>query len=122
MLKQPITVQVNTTVAGPHGYKIRAGKVVELEDSSYTRLLVDSGTVSLIDPASLDPEFLERAGYELRDGYSYQEKEISEDVVKKIPDAYLTKIPKKSISAPKKAIDSKENSTETKSLKEETST
>jgi len=78
MLKENITVLVQTTVAGPKGHKLRPGKVVELEDSPYTRLLIKSGTVSLIDPPSLDPEFLEKAGYELKEGHSYPEKLVEE--------------------------------------------
>lgn len=69
MLKDPITIFVHSTVGGPNG-KLLPDRVYELDDSPYVRLLIKSGTVSLIDPPSLDPDFLERAGYELCEGYS----------------------------------------------------
>lgn len=75
MLRDPITVLVQSTVAGPNG-KLKVGEIVKLADSEYVRILVNSGTVSLIDPPSLDPVFLERAGYVLREGYKEQEPEV----------------------------------------------
>lgn len=81
MLKQLITVMVQSMVSGPDGNKLRPGQVVELEDSEYVRILVKSGTVTLIDPPSLDSEYLEKAGYELRDGY--------------VPEVFLVRKPKK---------------------------
>lgn len=72
-LKDPITVLVQATISGPGGVKLRPGKVHTLDDSSYVRILIKSGNVALIDPPSLDPEYLEAAGYELRDGYSYSD-------------------------------------------------
>lgn len=85
MLKQMITVICNTNVGGPDGLKLIAGKVYELDDDPYVRILILSETVSLIDPPSLDPEFLEMHGYELCDGYSYPEKtveSVEEPVIK----------------------------------------
>lgn len=81
LLKQPITVLVQATVAGPKGHKLRTGQIVELEDSPYTRILIKSGTVALVDPPSLDPEFLEKEGYELKVGYSYPVKEEAENPI-----------------------------------------
>lgn len=79
MLKDPVTVLVQSMVVGPNGARLKPGQVVTLDDSPYVRILVKSGTVSLIDPPSFDMDFLEKAGYELRDGYSYPTKEEPED-------------------------------------------
>lgn len=103
MLKQRITVFVQAMVAGPGGLKLKPGKVHELEDSPYVRILVKSGTVSLVDPPSLDLEFLEKAGYELRDGYTYPVQAVEKEPVNsvapkaeiKVPEGFLTRTPKK---------------------------
>lgn len=95
MLKELITVLVQSTVGGPDGVKLRPGQVVSLEDSPYVRVLVQSGTVELIDPPSLDLEFLEKAGYELREGFSYAAEKESEN---NPLEGFLTKKPKKEIS------------------------
>lgn len=110
MLKDPITVLVQSNISGPGGIKLKPGKIHILEDSPYVRILVKSGSVSLIDPPSLDLEFLEAAGYELRDGYAYPIKSEPEKPVEKVVessiekavekppvDGYLTKISKKVI-------------------------
>jgi hypothetical protein len=70
MLTQLITVLCHSNVGGPNG-KLFANNLYELQDSEYVRTLIKSGTVSLVDPPSLDPVFLERAGYPLCEGYSY---------------------------------------------------
>lgn len=70
MLTQLITILCHSNVGGPNG-KLFTNNIYELEDSEYVRTLIKSGTVSLIDPPSLDPVFLERAGYPLCEGYSY---------------------------------------------------
>lgn len=72
MLRQLITVLCHSNVGGPTG-KLFVNNLYELEDSEYVRTLIKSGTVSLVDPPSLDPVFLERAGYPLCDGYVYSE-------------------------------------------------
>lgn len=92
MLKDPITVLVHTTVGGPNG-KLLPNQVYELDDSPYVRLLIKSETVSLIDPPSLDPDFLERAGYELCEGYTYNTEEVGIEVQKQ--SKRIVKIPKK---------------------------
>lgn len=71
MLKQPITILVHTSVGGPDGSKLFPNHVYEVEDGEYTRVLIKSGLVSLIDPPSLDPKYLEENNYELCEGYSY---------------------------------------------------
>lgn len=60
MMGDKITVLVSAQVMGPMGLRLKPGTVVELDDVPYTRLLVKSGQVFLIDPPSLDPEFLEK--------------------------------------------------------------
>lgn len=100
MLKHPITVIVHTTVGGPDGNKLIPGQVYELDDSEYVRLLIKSATVSLVDPPSLDPEFLEKNGYELCEGYSYdslptQEPEPEPEPVKEPEKPYIMKNAKK---------------------------
>lgn len=70
MLTQLITVLCHSNVGGPNG-KLFANNLYELQDSEYVRTLIKSGTVSLVDPPSLDPGFLEQAGYPLCEGYSY---------------------------------------------------
>lgn len=114
MLKQKVKVLAQAQVIGPGGIKLQVGKVYDLEDSSYVRILVKSGTVSLIDPPSLDPDFLERGGYQLREGFSHPPKSVIEKLVKKesekeiekeaetvsepkAPEAFLTKFPKKEV-------------------------
>lgn len=89
MLKDPITILVMSMVTGPDGKKLKPGKIYEYEDSARLRILVKSGTVSLIDPPSLDPEFLEKAGYELQEGYEYPIKE---------PEKKTQAAPKKKVS------------------------
>lgn len=98
MLKDPITILVHTTVGGPNGYKLIPNEVYEFEDSPYVRLLIKSGTVSLIDPPSLEPDYLEKAGYELREGYSYHEQEEPEIPVE---EKGATKQSKKIVKVPK---------------------
>lgn len=106
LLKDPITVHVQAQVAGPGGIKLVPGKVHTLEDSPYVRVLIKSGSVTLIDPPSLDLFYLERAGYELREGFSYPEPLEEEPVVEeaeksveekaeKPVEAFLTRVPKK---------------------------
>lgn len=118
MLKEPITVHVQAQVAGPGGIKLVAGKVHTLEDSPYVRVLIKSGSVTLIDPPSLDLYYLKRAGYELRDGYFYPDfEEVEEEVKKPVEEktdkpveAFLTKFPKKlkvSEEIPEEASDEK---------------
>jgi len=70
MLTQKITVVCHSNVGGPNG-KLFANHIYELDDSEYVRTLIKSGNVSLVDPPSLDPVFLEKAGYELSEGYVY---------------------------------------------------
>lgn len=94
MLKQRITVLAQAQVNGPSG-KLQFGKVYELDDSPYIRILVKSGTVTLIDPPSLDPAFLELGGYELRDGYTYLGTKETEKKAEAPSDSFLTKVPKK---------------------------
>lgn len=57
-----ITVQVLAKVQGPNGIRLSPGKIVTLEDSPYVRVLLKSGNVLLVDPPSLDPDFLHKAG------------------------------------------------------------
>jgi hypothetical protein len=83
MLKDPITILVQSTVSGPSGIKLKHGEVAVLEDSPYVRILVKSGAVSLIDPPSLDPDFLREGGYELREGYHHPVKDDKKDSSKK---------------------------------------
>lgn len=70
MITQKITVVCHSNVGGPNG-KLFANHIYELDDSDYVRTLIKSGNVSLVDPPSLDPVFLEKAGYELAEGYVY---------------------------------------------------
>lgn len=117
MLKQKITVLAQAMVGGPGGIKIKPGKVYELEDSPYVRILVKSGTVTLIDPPTLDPEFLEKAGYELRDGYSYPVKPAIEKLVIKEPEklaensseVFLINFPKKKLKVSKEELQEKDS-------------
>jgi hypothetical protein len=96
MLKDPITVLAHAVVRGPDGRKTRAGKFYTYEDGPYLRILLKSDSVTLVDPPSLDPEYLEKAGYQLREGYSYPEKvetkeqpvvetPVAAEVVKEVP-------------------------------------
>lgn len=57
-----VTVLSQTNVLGPNGLKLRAGQVVALEDSPYVRILIKSGSVALVDPPSLDDEYLVAIG------------------------------------------------------------
>lgn len=57
-----ITVLSQTNVLGPNGIKLKAGQVVALEDSPYVRILIKSGSVALVDPPSLDDEYLVAIG------------------------------------------------------------
>lgn len=75
MLKQKITVLCHSNVGGPNG-RLFANHVYELDDCEYVRTLIKSENVSLIDPPSLDPAYLEGAGYELCDGYVYSEGNV----------------------------------------------
>jgi len=92
MLQGKITVLVQYQVNGPGGIKLLVGKVHEFDDSPYVRLLIKSGTVTLIDPPSLDSEFLEKAGYET---VKNEEKPI---------ESYLTRVPKKRVSNSKETL------------------
>lgn len=76
MLK--ITLLVQAAVGGPNG-KLKPGQIVVLDDSEYVRVLLKSGTVSLIDPPSLDPDFLKEAGYE------YEEEPVESFLTRKPP-------------------------------------
>lgn len=75
MLKQKITVLCHANVAGPNG-KLFANHIYELDDSEYVRTLIKSENVSLIDPPSLDPAYLESLGYELCEGYVYSAGQV----------------------------------------------
>lgn len=57
-----VTVLVHARVQGPSGLRMSVGQLVTLEDSPYVRLLIQSGNVELVDPPSLDPEFLRASG------------------------------------------------------------
>jgi hypothetical protein len=74
-----ITVLVRSTVGGPDGVKLRPGQVVTLEDSDYVRILLKSDTVELIDPPSLDNEFLAKAGYLKGETASRKAKKVSKE-------------------------------------------
>ena len=82
MLKDKVTVLAQSTVRGPDGKKTQAGKFYKYDDSPYLRILVKSGSVTLVDPPSLDDEYLERAGYVLQEGYTYSEKKVPEEAPK----------------------------------------
>lgn len=104
MLKEPVTVLVQAVVAGPNGLKLKPGQIVTLDDSHYVRILVKSGAVSLIDPPSLDPEYLEKAGYELKEGHSYpvkaeplNEENTVDPIKEERLEGFLTRTPKKEI-------------------------
>lgn len=101
MLKEPITVIAHTTVGGPDGEKLLAGKVYELQDSPYVRVLIQSKTVSLVDPPSLDPKFLEKAGYELCEGYSYDEEIVEEEPAVNNPEEPVVNTPEEPTSQEK---------------------
>lgn len=75
MLKTPITVVCHANVAGPNG-RLFANNVYVLDDSEYVRTLIKSENVSLVDPPSLDATYLERAGFELCDGYTYEDGKV----------------------------------------------
>lgn len=84
-----ITVEVLARVQGPGGIKLIPGKVVALEDSPYVRLLVKSGNVLLVDPPSLDPEFLKGIGF---GSTEVSVPEVKEEAV--VPEGFLTRAPK----------------------------
>lgn len=95
MALETITVMVHSAIVGPSGTKLKAGKITTLEDSSYVRLLIKSGRVTLIDPPSLEEEYLIRAGI-----IDKPEEIAEEPVVEKAPietkdHGFLTKLPKK---------------------------
>lgn len=76
MLDSPITVLAQSVVAVGRK-KLKAGQYYTFDDSPYLRILIKSGLVALVDPPSLDPEFLEKAGYPLRKGYSYSGEDLT---------------------------------------------
>lgn len=81
MPEDKITVLVSARVMGPMGAKLQPGTVVELDDGPYTRILIKSGDVLLIDPPSLDPEFLEK----LRSDVTGQSEQVGVGVVSDRP-------------------------------------
>lgn len=70
MYTDKVTLQIHGKVKGPGGINLRAGQIAVLDDSPYVRVLIKSGSVSLIDPPSLDAEYLHSAGL-LRKGEVY---------------------------------------------------
>lgn len=107
MLKQKLTILARS-VARVGQTKLVPNKIYDFEDSAYLRILIKSGRVTLIDPPSLDPEYLEKAGYELQEGYSYPEpKEPAKEEPK--VEKKTAQIPKPPKAKTSEESDSKEN-------------